>query len=250
MSESDALKDVRVLVSGGSGAIGSGIAIACARQGARLLLGFHHHEARAQNLATELRERYGVSAVAHPIDVSAPATLRAAVSAAADLWGGLDAVVHAAGVMHPGLLVTQKLELMAQTLAVNLLGAAALSQAALPTFLRQRAGVVITISSIVAARPFRGQALYAASKAGLEGLTRAMAVEYGAKGIRALCLRPGPIAGGMLDQASQDAVVERVPLGRVGSPADIGELVAFCLSPKAAYLNGAVLSVDGGMSVA
>jgi len=110
-------------------------------------------------------------------------------------------------------------------------------------------GRIVNLSSVAAERPSRGQVAYAASKGGLESLTRALAVEYGKKGIRVVCVRPGPIATDMLESTQAlagDALVSRLPLGRPGTPEEVAAVVVFLLSDAAAFVTGSVHAVDGG----
>src|SRR5204862_5391917 len=135
----------------------------------------------------------------------------------------------------------------------NVLGPLACARAVLPSMLAQKKGVILFIGSVAASRPVRGQAAYATTKSSVEALTRAIAVEYGRKGIRALCLRPGAVATDMLEATrtmAEDEIVSRIPVRRIAEPLEIAKVATMLLSLDAAYVNGAVVDVDGGYAVA
>jgi 3-oxoacyl-[acyl-carrier protein] reductase len=140
-------------------------------------------------------------------------------------------------------------ERIREQLDVNLLGPILCVQAALGVFLEQRSGVILNISSVAAIRPARGQAVYAASKGGLESLTRALAVEYARKGIRVHGIRPGPVDTRMMESTAALAeaeVISRIPLGRLGRPEEIADLAVFLLSDRATFVTGSIHTIDGG----
>jgi 3-oxoacyl-[acyl-carrier protein] reductase len=163
--------------------------------------------------------------------------------------GHIDGWVNNAAINLPGLLIASDLERARQQLEVNLLGPILCTRAVLPHMLKQKSGVILNISSVAAERPTRGQSVYAATKGGLESFTRAIAVEYARKGIRALCLRPGPIDTDMLAATraiAEEELVGRIPQGRVATADEIAEHAAYLLSDRAAYMTGSVVTVDGG----
>ena len=147
------------------------------------------------------------------------------------------------------MLVTQDATSIANILAANLNGTIFCTQIALQSMLRQRAGVIINISSTSAERPNSGLSVYGDAKGGIESFTKAVALEYAPKGIRALCVRPGPFETDMLKSSMQlaaDEIVAKSPMGRIGSPEELAEFVVFLLGDKATYLTGSIHTVDGG----
>jgi 3-oxoacyl-[acyl-carrier protein] reductase len=246
------LADTRIVVTGASRGIGQAIARACAREGAIVGIGCRKaSEAAAESVADEIAAAGHRPPHVLPFDVSDPLAVSAALDAFVAQEGRVDAVVANAGVNLPDLLATSDVERIRTQVDVNLLGPIFLARAAVPHMLRQRAGVLVQIGSCAGEHPSRGQSVYAATKGALASLTRALAVEYGKKGIRAVCVEPGPIATDMLEATralAEAEVLARVPLGRLGTPEDVAELVVFLVSDRARFITGSVHAVDGGFS--
>jgi len=239
-----------VVVTGASRGLGKAIALACAARGARVGIGYRAREDDAHEVADEIRARYALESDLLPFDVRDADAVAEAVAACSAKTGRIDGWVNNAGLSLPDLLVSADTAQIAQQVGTNVIGPLLCCRAVLPIMLRQRSGVIVNVSSVAAARPTRGQSVYAATKGAVESLTRALAVEYAKKGIRVLCVRPGPLATEMLAPtlalAGRKEVVARVPLGRLGDPAEVADHVAFMLSDEAAWVTGSVLTADGG----
>jgi 3-oxoacyl-[acyl-carrier protein] reductase len=243
------LADKRVVVTGANGGLGLAIAAACLEAGARVGLGVH----AADKAARALADGHPGRAILLPFDVRDQAAIERAVAGFREFAGGLDGWVNNAGVNRPDLLVTAAPERIREQLDVNLLGPILCARAVLPVMLEQRGGVIVNVGSAAAARPYRGQAVYAATKGALEAFTRALAVEYGRKGIRVHCLRPGPIDTPMLAATralGEAEVLARVPLGRLGRPEEVAGLAVYLLSDRSGFVTGAVHTIDGGYAEA
>lgn len=239
----------RIVVTGASRGIGRAIALACGREGAVVGINFRSRQAEAQALKDEIAGRYGTTAHLLPFDVTDPDAVAGGVRAFLQHEGRLDGWVNNAAVISPGLLATADPEQIRAQVDVNLLGPLFSVRAVLPAMLAQRSGVFVNVSSVAAAAPSRGQAVYAATKGALESLTRALSVEYGRKGIRAVCVRPGPADTDMLRatrQLGEEEILGHLALHRIAAPEEIAELVVFLLSDRAAYVTGSVHAIDGG----
>jgi len=232
-------------VTGAGRGIGRAIAAACLKAGATVGVNYLSSEGAAKELAA------GHPGRAHLLcfDVTDPAGAKAAIEQFRQRAGGVDGWVNNAGINLPDLLVAADPGRIRRQLEVNLLGPILCAQAVLPFFMEQRRGVLLNVSSVAAVRPAPGQSVYAATKGGVEALTRALAVEYGRKGIRVHAIRPGPIRTPMLEATlalAEEELLSRVPLRRIGTPEDVAELAVFLLSDRASFITGSVHTVDGG----
>ncbi|WP_437650849.1 SDR family NAD(P)-dependent oxidoreductase [Sorangium sp. So ce362] len=247
------LEGKRVVVTGASRGLGRAIALACAREGAAGVgIGYRERASEAADVAAAVEAARGGRALALGFDVADEAAVAAAVARFEAEVGPIDGWVNGAGVVAPGLLVTGDVAQIRAQIETNLLGPLLCARAVLPRMMRRKRGVVLNVSSVAAVRPARGQAAYAAAKGGIEALTRALAVEYARKGIRVVCLRPGPVDTDMLGGTralAGEEIVARVPQQRIAAPGEIADYAAFLLSDRAAYVTGAVASVDGGYAV-
>ena len=248
MADGALLEGKRVIITGASRGIGRAIALACARAGAIVGINFNHSEADARTVASQV----GPSATLLPFDVCDPAAVTGAFEAFVDRAGGLDALVNNAGINRPALLVSANDADIEAAVRTNVMGPIACTRAAIPPMLRARQGVIVNIGSVAACRPSRGQTVYGATKGAIEAFTRAVAVEYGRKGIRCHCIRPGPVDTDMFAATKAlagDDVLERVPLTRFVKAEEVADFAVFLLSDRASAITGAIHTVDGGFAV-
>jgi 3-oxoacyl-[acyl-carrier protein] reductase len=235
------------LVTGASGGLGRAIARALHAQGAAVALSGTRRDA-LETLAAELKDR----AHAAPCNLSDAASAESLVPAAEAALGSLDILVNNAGVTRDSLFMRMKDADWDFVLAINLTAAFRLSRAALKGMMRRRFGRIINITSIVGVVGNPGQGNYAAAKAGMIGMSKALAAEVATRGITVNCIAPGFIASPMteaLDQKRRDAILARVPVGRLGSAEDIGAAAVYLASSEAAYVTGQTLHVNGGMAM-
>jgi 3-oxoacyl-[acyl-carrier protein] reductase len=235
------------LVTGASGGIGAAIARTLHAQGARVALSGTRRDA-LDALAAEL----GEGAAVCPADLRDPAAAEALVGAAEAACGPLYVLVNNAGLTRDGLALRMKDEDFALVLDVDLAAPFRLARAALKGMLRRRAGRIVGIGSIVGATGNAGQANYAAAKAGLVGLTRALAQEVASRGVTVNLVAPGFVETAMtgaLDEKQRAALGERIPLGRLGRPEDVAAAVLYLASDEAAWVTGMTMHVNGGMAM-
>jgi 3-oxoacyl-[acyl-carrier protein] reductase len=235
------------LVTGASGGIGSAIARTLHRQGASVALSGTRN-ALLEELAGELGERVAVC----PADLRDAEATDALVTAAEAALGPLHILVNNAGFTRDGLALRMKDADWQAVLDVDLTAPFRLIRAALKGMVRRRAGRIIGIASIVGATGNAGQANYAAAKAGLVGMTKALAQEVGARGVTVNIVAPGFVETAMteaLAPAQREALASRIPLGRLGQPDDVAGAVAYLASDEASWVTGATLHVNGGMAM-
>ncbi|MGL4313793.1 MAG: 3-oxoacyl-[acyl-carrier-protein] reductase [Sphingomonas sp.] len=242
------LTGMTALVTGASGGIGSSIATALAGQGARLAVSGSNGEK-----LEAFRASLGGDHVALACNLGDAAAVDALVPSAVEALGGkLDILVNNAGVTRDNLVMRMKDEEWDQVIRVNLEAAFRLARAAARPMMKARHGRIISITSVVGATGNPGQANYAASKAGLVGMSKALAQELASRGITVNCVAPGFIRSAMTDglpDAQKEALNARIPAGHMGEGADIGAAVVYLASREAAYVTGQTLHVNGGMAM-
>ena len=235
------------LVTGASRGIGRAIAVTLAAQGFKVI-GTATTEAGAQGIGAALADYAGCRGVC--LDVNDAAGVDALVEAIVKEHGALHVLVNNAGITRDQLAMRMKDDDWAAVLDTNLGAVFRLSRAVMRAMMKQRYGRIINITSVVGASGNPGQANYAAAKAGVAGMTRALARELGSRNITVNCVAPGFIATDMteaLPEAQKAALQQQIPLGRLGTPEEIAHAVAFMASPLAGYITGAELHVNGGM---
>ena len=240
------------LIAGGSGDIGSAVCRRFVSEGASVLLTYHDRRREAESLVGELREIHG-AVHAFPVDARDHASADEGVDHTLELFGKLDTLVNCIGITRDTLLLRTRDEDWAEIAETNLTATFRFSRAAAKPMVRQRWGRIVNISSVAVLAPAPGQASYAASKSGVEGLTRALAVELGPKGVTVNAVAPGRIVSRMtqeLHRKEGDRLLSRIPLRRYGEPEQVASVVAFLASEDAAYVTGQVIVTDGGLSLA
>lgn len=241
------LSGMTALVTGASGGIGSAVARALAGQGARVALSGTREEA-LKGVQAEI----GGETVILPANLSDAAAVDALVPQAVEAMGKLDILINNAGVTRDNLAMRMKDEEWSDVIRINLEAAFRLARAALKPMMRARHGRIISVTSVVGATGNPGQANYAASKAGLVGMSKALAQEVASRGITVNCIAPGFIASPMTDalpDAQKEALLGRIPLGKLGEGADVAAAAVYLASREAQYVTGQTIHVNGGMAM-
>ena len=241
------LIDKKALITGASGGIGEAIARMLHRQGATVTLS-GTREKNLYALASSLGERVHVIAS----DLSSPESARQLTDAASEAMGEINILVNNAGLTRDKLAIRMTDEDWRLVLDINLSAGFRLAQGCLRGMMKARWGRIISITSVVAATGNLGQANYAASKAGMTGMTKALAAEVASRGITVNCVAPGFIVTPMtaaLNDAQKEKLLSAIPIARLGAPEDVAACVAFLASHEAAYMTGQTLHVNGGMAM-
>lgn len=239
------------LVTGGSRGIGRSIALELARAGAEVIVNYVSNRDKAEAVAEEIRA-LGVPGSTLKFDVSQAKETQEAIGTLIKEKKKIDVLVNNAGITRDGLLMRYSVEDWDRVLETNLRGAFLASQAVLRPMMKARKGSIVHISSIVGITGNPGQPAYCAAKAGVIGLTKSMAKELSSRNIRVNAVAPGYIETDMTDELTEDqraAMLQHIPLGRVGKPEEIAQAVGYLAGPHSSYVTGQVLVVDGGLGM-
>jgi 3-oxoacyl-[acyl-carrier protein] reductase len=242
------LQGQRALVTGASRGIGKAIALALGGRGA-VVVGTATTAAGAQSIGDYLRAA-GVQGGGAQLDVKVEANVDSVVADFEKSYGPVSILVNNAGITQDNLAMRMKEAEWDAVIDTNLKSVFRLSKAVLRGMMKARSGRIINVTSVVGSSGNAGQINYAAAKAGIAGLARSLAREIGSRGITVNCIAPGFIDTDMtraLSEEQRTALLQQIPLGRLGSPEDVAAAVAFLASPQAAYITGATLHVNGGM---
>lgn len=235
------------VVTGGSRGIGEAIAYKLASLGADIAVIYAGNETAAEKVCEKCRMEYGRNAKAYQCDVSDFAAVKDTVAAIKDDFGTVHILVNNAGITRDGLCARMKEEDFDAVLETNLKGAFHMIRHCSGLFLRNREGCIINISSVVGLTGNAGQSNYAASKAGLIGLTKSVAKELASRGIRCNAVAPGFIKTDMTEEQGDNPLLASVPLGRMGEVSDVADAVAYLATAQ--YVTGEVLRIDGGIAM-
>ncbi len=246
------LKEKKALITGGTAGIGKEIALTFARQGASVAV-FGTNQERADQILQELKEA-AVSEdqvfLAQIVNVSDKKSLQTAITELLSAWGQVDILVNNAGITRDGLLMKMKEEDWDEVIDTNLKSVYNTCQALSRPMMKAKYGKIINISSIVGLTGNAGQVNYAASKSGMIGFTKAFAKEVSSRGICVNCIAPGFIQTRMTDALNEEQkenILNKIPMGRMGTPEEIAETALFLASDWSRYITGQVITVDGGM---
>ena len=237
------------IVTGGSRGIGKAICQTFAENGCDVAFTYNNSKESAENLAKDLKN-IGINAKAYKSDASSFDDATQLVEDVINDFGKIDILVNNAGIKKDNLLMRMDKEDFDSVINTNLSSVFNLTKASIRTFLKQRSGSIINISSVVGIKGNAGQSNYSASKAGIIGFSKSVALELGSRNIRSNVIAPGFIETDMTDSLSEDVInswKESIPLKRGGDPSDVGNACVFLASDLSSYITGQVLHVDGGM---
>ncbi len=243
------LADKVAVVTGAGRGIGAAIALTLAKEGARVVVNYSRSAEAAEQVVAQIQAAGG-EATAVQGSVAIPAEAEALIKAAQEKYGRIDILVNNAGITRDKLIMRMTEEDWDAVLDTNLKGAFLCSKTAATLMLKQKSGVIVNVGSVIGKSGGAGQVNYSASKAGLIGLTKSLAKELGSRNIRVNAVAPGFIETEMTEALKpeyRDVILKQIPLGRLGASEDVARVVAFLCSEDAAYIQGEVISIDGGL---
>ncbi len=246
-----ALHDKIALVTGSSRGIGAAVAQELARRGSSVVVNYRSDQEGAEAVCAAIRQEGGTCHL-RQADVSSPVDAAALVQAVLQEHGRIDILVNNAGLTRDGLLISMKDEDWNTVIQTNLTSVYQVTRPVVRRMLRQRAGRIVNITSVIGLMGQAGQTNYAASKAGLLGFTKSLARELGSRGITVNAVAPGFIPTALtavLPPEHTEHIIANTPLGRMGTPEEVAKTVAFLVSDDAAFITGQTLAVDGGLSM-
>ncbi|WP_319000967.1 3-oxoacyl-[acyl-carrier-protein] reductase [Clostridium estertheticum] len=243
------LKGKTAVVTGASRGIGRAIALKLAKDGANVVVNYRNSVDAVQEVVKEI-EALGVKVLAIQADISSYADVENMIKKSVEEFGSIDILVNNAGITKDGLLMRMKEADFDSVIDINLKGAFNCTRHVAAIMLKQRSGRIINISSVSGLTGNAGQVNYSAAKAGIIGMTKSVAREFGSRGITCNAVAPGYIQTDMTEDLSakvKDTIMGNIPLKRLGRPEDVANVVAFLATDEAAYITGQVINVDGGM---
>lgn len=243
------MRGKNAVITGGARGIGEAIASIMAKMGANIII-WDVLEEQAKATADKLAKEHGVKTAGQAVDVTKADSAEAAVDATIKEFGGIDILVNNAGITRDGLIIRMKEEDWDLVLAINLKGVWQCTKSVGKHMLKARKGSIVNIASVVGVMGNAGQANYSASKAGVIGLTKSSAKEFGSRGVRVNAVAPGYIRTAMTDKLTDEQnkrMFDLIPLGELGTPEDVADAVAFLASSAARYITGQTINVCGGM---
>ncbi|MEW6163296.1 MAG: 3-oxoacyl-[acyl-carrier-protein] reductase [Nitrospirota bacterium] len=244
------LKNKTVIISGATRGIGRAIAIELAREGASISFNFLKNNKDAEDLEKEIKY-LGANVKSFQVDIRDYDAVKSWVDNAKELFGGIDIVVNNAGIIKDKALALMELNDWYEVINTNLDGTFNLTRAAIITFIKQRSGVILNITSVSGIVGMPGQTNYAASKGGIIGFTKSLAKEVASYNIRVNAVAPGFIETDMLKDLKEEyknQIIKQIPVGRLGRPGEVAKVVKFLVSDESSYITGQTIVIDGGMS--
>ncbi|KAK4522801.1 hypothetical protein GAYE_PCTG30G0691 [Galdieria yellowstonensis] len=238
-----------VVVTGASKGIGRAIALELARAGCKVVVNYSRSASAAEQVVSEIKD-VGADSLAIKADVSSASEVESLFQQVLESFQRVDILINNAGVTQDGLALRMSLDQWKKVIDLNLTGTFLCCQQASKYMLKQRRGRIVNISSVVGEMGNAGQVNYAASKAGVIGITRSLAKEFAARGVLVNAVAPGFIASDMTKELDQEKIKQMIPLGRLGTVEEVAGLVGFlALHPSAAYITGHVFNIDGGIAI-